>query len=107
MPTNKKSETIPNPAFDNMLASLAPIGSLVSENLKIREMGSTQIEEYLKGIWETQYNRNTGIFLVNHNLIIRTCQRIYGQLTGKPVLINICDEITNDVKAIEEAQKEL
>lgn len=68
-----------------------------STNVLIREMGASQLEEYIKDLWEVKYSKNFGVMLKeNYNHVV-LAQTTYTQLTGNDLLKNISEEFTNCV----------
>jgi len=70
----------------------------VSLKLQIREMSSDQLISYLENVWRDIFNKDTQDFLLRHKSIIDLCNNAYKQLTGKGILLNINDQITEDIK---------
>jgi len=64
----------------------------------IREMDSTELEDFIRDKWINIYRKNTGaMFMTGTNALseIMLCRECYKQLTGKNIFTNISEDFTS------------
>ena len=72
----------------------------------IREMDSTELEDFLRDKWINIYRKNTGaMFMTGANALseIMLCSQCYKQLTGNLIFTNISEEFTCDFNQLKKS----